>query len=235
MEEQNKDNIPPKTTSDKKLSIVWVVAITLICSIVTGLVVYALQGGDENSGNTSLELSTQETEDTDVKEPEQVVTESTEEASTKYISKVGGLELDLPSKYTVIVNVDGNKGGAPGSTFRIAENEADGVVRDGVYEWVEIEIGHLSSTAQQQAEITKNQLAEDGYEGIVIADDTLNDLPSKVVTANGFGYAGQRKTIVVKSGEFIYTFTLNSPDITETNEMFDSVLSGSTITEKTLN
>ena len=169
---------------------------------------------------------------TEIKQPSAV---NDENAQTIYTSKVGGLTLKLPSQYAVIVNVDGNKGGAPGSTLRIGTNESKGVVRDNDYEWAEIQIGHLSPTADQQAKIISAQLTEDGFEDIKVVDSTFNNLPAKLITANGFSYDAQRRIYSIKSGEFIYQFTSKTRDASKDDDLLKAVIAGSTLVEKKLN
>lgn len=152
-----------------------------------------------------------------------------------YRSKVGGLTLSLPAPYVVIVSVDGNKGGAPGSTLRIGKESSDGIIQDNVYEWVEIEISRTSSSLDRAVQILSTQLTEANFENIVVRDIKVKSDPAKLITARGFSYEGSRRIYLINSGEFTYQFTSKTlQDIAKNNEMFEAVLDGVVIEEKVL-
>lgn len=150
-----------------------------------------------------------------------------------YKSKTGGLTLDLPPEYAVIVNVDGNKGGAPGATLRVAQIE-DGVVFDNVYAWLEIEVDHFGGTLEANTLNVKQELERDGLENVKVTDSRFKQQPAKVLTAEGFSYNASRRVYVVQNGEFLYRFISKTGDNSKNNALLQAVLDGSTIEVKSL-
>lgn len=151
-----------------------------------------------------------------------------------YESKVGGLTLLLPSPYVVIVNVDGNKGGAPGSTLRIGKESSEGIIQDNVYEWVEIEISHTNASLEQGVQLVSTRLKGTGFEDINVVDAKVRGHPAKLITAQGLSYDANRRIYVVKSGEFEYQIISKTQDSSKDDEMLRAVLDGISIEEAKL-
>lgn len=154
-------------------------------------------------------------------------------AGSTYKSKVGGLTLTLPSPYVVIVNVDGNKGGAPGATVRVATRDQAGIIQDNVYDWTQIELAPLSGTLDQNAQAVQNELKQESFENIKITDTTYNGQPAKLITANGMGYNANRRIYITKSGDYYYRFTSKTQDTSKNSASLQAALDGAKLEAKT--
>lgn len=147
-----------------------------------------------------------------------------------YTPKSGGLSLTLAKTYEVIVNVDGNKGGAAGATFKVGTVVSDNVSQDNVYGWVQVDIDNISGTIDQQANTIKQQMQTDGYDNVKSVAATVDSKPAMLVTGDGHPYGGNKQVYVVRSGDFMYTITATGSQTT----ILDAVLKGLKLQAKTL-
>jgi len=153
-----------------------------------------------------------------------------------YTPKTGGLSLTLPITLAVIVNVDGNKGGAPGAAFRVASAISDNVFGDNAYQGVEIDIDHTFTSLADAVTSTESQLQQAGNTDFEVTDTKVAGLPAKLIACNGPDeYIGKVSTYVVGSGEFTYTITANGMQfVTPDPDILGAVLKGIAIQAKTL-
>lgn len=133
-----------------------------------------------------------------------------------YSPKTGGLSLTLPKTYGVIVNVDGNKGGAPGATFRVATVNNSNTFEDASYQGVQVDVDNTFTTLGQAVSSEESQLDKQRGAGSTVdrnykvSDTTVAGLPAKLVTADGLDeYQGQVSVYLVGAGSFTYTITAN--------------------------
>jgi hypothetical protein len=156
-------------------------------------------------------------------------------ANFTYNSKIGGLKLTLSKTYPVIVNVDGNKGGAPGATLRVGKQVSEGIIEDSVYEWVEINIDQNSGTLQKAVDIKSAELKDATFSNIRVTDSKFANQPAKLITATGVSYDAQRRIYLMQSGDFTYMVTSKMQDASQDNEILKAVLAGISIQVKKLN
>lgn len=140
-----------------------------------------------------------------------------------YSSKVGGLSLTLAKTYEIIVNVDGNKGGAPGATLRVGTVLSDNIAQDSAYSWVQVDIDNVVGTIDQEATIVKQQMQKDNYDNVKSTPATVDGQPAVLVTGDGHSYAGSKQVYVLRSGSFLYTITASGDDPAS---ILDAVLKG---------
>ena len=130
--------------------------------------------------------------------------------SVLFESKTGGLKLNLPNEYVVIVEADGNKGGAPGATYKIAKKLSDNVVEDNVYSFVQIDIDHIGSRdfdSILQSQLSRLKDQGDVFENINTKSTSVAGEDAALITADGNNYSGDRAIYLLVSGEFSYTIT----------------------------
>lgn len=221
--DENKDTAQKPDSLPKWL---WFVFVLLLMSVFAG--VWWWQQNASSKERMALEDK--------VKTLEAQVAESPpnepEDQTVQYKTKVGDLTLTLPKAYAIIINVDGNKGGAPGSTLRIGEVNSPNIVSDGAYQWVMVEVGHTGgSTLDGETRVNESKL--DGFENIKITDAKVAGLNAKRMTAHGFSYAGNRDIYIVVSGEFTYTVTSSGEDASKPG-LLKAVLEGMKIEPKIL-
>jgi hypothetical protein len=133
-----------------------------------------------------------------------------------YSPKTGGLSLTLPKTYGIIVNVDGNKGGAPGATFRVASVTNSNTFSDPSYQSVQVDVDNTFTTLDHAVSSEEAKLDEQRGSGSTVnrnykvSDTTVAGLPAKLLTADGLDeYQGQVTVYLVGSGSFTYTITAN--------------------------
>lgn len=125
-----------------------------------------------------------------------------------YSPKVGGLTLTLPKTYGIIVNADGNKGGAIGATFRIATVDDNHMFTDSSYQELRVDIDNIfaDSTLTQMVNETELQLKDQGYSTFSVADTTVAGLPAKLITVTD-QVPFRPELYIVGSGDLLYTIT----------------------------
>ncbi|HSX17564.1 MAG TPA: hypothetical protein VLH86_05705 [Patescibacteria group bacterium] len=128
-----------------------------------------------------------------------------------YSPKTGGLTLTLAKKYGIIVNVDGNKGGAPGATFRVASVINANNFSDGVYQGVQVDVDNTFTNLDHAVSAKESELTQaNAASGFKVSDTTVAGLPAKLITADGGDeYVGGLSYYIVGSGSFEYTVTAN--------------------------
>jgi hypothetical protein len=154
-----------------------------------------------------------------------------------YSSKVGGLTLTLPKTYGVIVNADGNKGGAIGATLRIASVRTGNIFTDQTYpaQGVQIDIDntYTGSTLEKEVSFTETKLKDQGYSSFKVADATVAGLPAKLITVTDqVPYRPQ--LYIVGSDDFLYTITSSATPPDSLKSMVTTVLKGLQIKPVTL-
>lgn len=166
----------------------------------------------------------------------QPVSDAAKTGNFTYNSKIGGLQLTLSKNYALIVNVDGNAGGAPGSTFRVGKLATEGIIEDNINEWIQIDIAHSASTTLDEAvNIVSSRLKEASFSNIKVTDVKVDDQTAKLVTADGVGYDANRRVYIVKSGDFTYEIASKTQNTGEDSAMLKAVLDGINIEAKKLN
>ena len=133
-----------------------------------------------------------------------------------YSPIAGGLSLTLPKTYGIIVNVDGNKGGAAGARFRVASVKNSNTFEDASYQGVQVDVNNVLTTLDHAVSSEESQLDEQRNLGsnvhrdYKVSDTTVAGLPAKLVTVDGLDeYQGQVSVYLVVSGSFTYTITAN--------------------------
>ncbi len=124
-----------------------------------------------------------------------------------YNSRVSPLKIKLPKEKVVIVNIDGNKGGAPGMTLRIGSfvGNNPNIISDNVYSWIRIDTASPLGGLEGAADFSKKKMEESSYgsfEGLTVGDRTVVGLPAKQIEGKGLSYAGTRRTVVFVRGEY---------------------------------
>lgn len=150
-----------------------------------------------------------------------------------YKPKTGGLSLTLPKSYGVIVNVDGNKGGAAGATFRVASATSSNEFSDTSYQGVQIDIDNLfySNNLSQAVQAKESELNDQSTatRTYSVTDTTVAGLPAKLIKTNGLDeYQGNLSIYLVGSGSFLYTVTANGTQ-NDSFPLLDTVLKGMAI------
>lgn len=142
--------------------------------------------------------------------------QSTNSNTFSYSPKPGGLSITLPKTYGIIVNIDGNKGGAPGATFRVASVTNSNTFSDPSYQGVQVDVDNTFTTLVHAVSSEETQLNEQRGSGSTVnrnykvSDTTIAGLPAKLLTTDGLGeYQGQVTVYLVGSGSFTYTITAN--------------------------
>jgi hypothetical protein len=199
--------------SKAKPAILFILALTLIVG--AGASTYFWQHSKVNDLNSKVsnlqgELNTASKSSTTMKE------QSATSNTFSYSPKTGGLSLTLPKTYGIIVNVDGNKGGAPGATFRIASAKDSNTFSDPAYQGVQVDVDNTFTTLAHAVSSEEAQLDEQRGSGSTVnrnykvSDATVAGLPAKLLTADGLDeYQGQVTVYLVGSGSFTYTITAN--------------------------
>ena len=133
-----------------------------------------------------------------------------------YSPKMGGLSLTLSKTYGIVVNVDGNKGGAPGAAFRVASAINTNTFSDPAYQGVQVDIDNTFTTLDHAVSSEEAWLNEQRGVGSTVnrdykvTDTTVAGLPAKLLTADGLDeYQGKITVYLVGSGSFMYTITAN--------------------------
>lgn len=153
---------------------------------------------------------------------------STDAKTYVYAPKTGGLSLTLPTTLAVIVNIDGNKGGAPGATFRVASAAGSNVFGDNAYQGVEVDIDTPFTNLNDALSSVRFQLEQAGNSDFTVTDTKVAGLPAKLITSTGPDeYVGKVSTYVVGSGSFTYAITANGMQFaTPTPDILGAVLKG---------
>lgn len=154
-----------------------------------------------------------------------------------YSPKTGGMSLTLSKAYGVVVSVDGNKGGAPGATFRVASATNSNVFSDPAYQGVQVDIDNTFKTLAQAIDSEESALTGEGGgvdRNYRVSDTTVAGLPAKLLKADGLDeYQGDLAIYLVGSGSFLYTITTNGAQ-NSTSTILTAVLKGMTIKPVTL-
>jgi hypothetical protein len=151
-----------------------------------------------------------------------------------YSPQIGGLTLKLPKSYGIVVNIDGNKGGAAGSVFRVGTLASSNILNDATYQGVQVDVDNVSSTLDEAVDIKKYKLEnEDGATSsdrhIKVSDSMVAKLPAKLVAADGLSeYQGHLAIYLIKSGDYLYTIQANGTQFGGT-KILDAVLNGISI------
>ena len=162
--------------------------------------------------------------------------------SDSFTYKSFGMTLSLPKTYGIIVKVEGNKGGAPGATYRVASvKSADSnVFADADYQGVQIDIDNTFTTLDHAVSSEESRLDEQRAVGSIVdrnykvSDTTVAGLPAKLLTAEGLDeYEGNVSVYLVGSGSFTYSITANSVQ-GALFPLLESVLKGIVIKPTTL-
>lgn len=164
-----------------------------------------------------------------------------------YSPKTGGLSLTLPTSYGLSVLVDGNKGGAPGATFRVTQLVKDNIYSDPAYGGVQVDIDNTFKDLNSSVQSAESQMKTQKDSNLKVTDTKVAGLPAKLIAADGPDeYIGHINVYVVGSGSFQYTITANGVKTTlgatggSTNTLSTGrdtlvdVLDGLKITPKTL-
>ena len=223
METETQLNILPKKSKVKLVVVVFAILV-LIAGSGTGAYFWQHKKVNALDGRISrLQNELKTSSDSVTTTQKQQITSTT----FTYSPKTGGLSLTLPKIYGIIVNVDGNKGGAPGATFRVGTLTTNNMLTDNVYEGVQVDIdgGFGTPDLNTSATSVENQTKSDGFDGIKIGDATVAGLPAKLITAQGVSYAGNQTKYVVVSGGFVYTISAHSPQ-TGSFDMLTAVVKG---------
>lgn len=207
-------------------TVAYISSITLVLAILVGVVAYYLQGSRAEAERQQLQ--------THIHELKALKHSDTKSSRTHtYGSKVGGLKLELSDQYPVIVQVDGNKGGAPGTTLRIGTRIADGVVEDNIYSWTEIDVSPSTGSLDDAVATIKSRLMQQMFSNIKVTDVKVANLPAKLLTAEGKSYDAMRRIYVINNDEFTYQLTSKTQDASKDSDVLKAVVSGITIEEKT--
>jgi hypothetical protein len=154
---------------------------------------------------------------------------------TTFTHKSFGMTLTLPTTYGLIVSVEGNKGGAPGATYRVASVKDVHTLTDAAYEGVRIDIdafANLDQSVAAEKYRLNNPLSTDRSldRDINVTDVTVAKLPAKLLTTEGLDeYEGNVAIYIVGSGGFQYTITANGRDLDNPSNMLSTVLKGMSI------
>ena len=153
-----------------------------------------------------------------------------------YAPKTGGLQLTLPTTLGVVVQVDGNKGGAPGAAFRVAAAKDAHVFTDSAYQGGEVDIDHTFTTLAAALAATQSQLHDAGVTACTVTDTTVAGLAAKKLACTGADeYVGKVDTYVVGAGEFTYTITANGVQLgAQQPDILGAVLQGLVLEAKKL-
>jgi hypothetical protein len=116
-----------------------------------------------------------------------------EQQTFTYSPKTGGVRVRLPRTYGIIVNVDGNKGGAPGATFRVAKVIDSTTLSDASYQGVQVDVGNTFTTLDNAVSAKETGLTQaKAASNFKVTDTTVAGLPAKMITADGPDeYVGQ--------------------------------------------
>lgn len=157
--------------------------------------------------------------------------------SFTYTPKVGGFTLTLPKTYGVIVNVDGNKGGAPGATFKIATVRTANIFDDRTYPNQDVQVDmddtYTNSTLEKEAAYAKVRLKSQGYASFIEHDVTVAGLPAKFIAATD-QVPFRPQLYIVGAGDFVYTITSPYSPEDSANSIVADVLKGLHIKPVTL-
>jgi hypothetical protein len=156
--------------------------------------------------------------------------------TTTFTYKSFGMTLVLPKTYGVIVNVDGNKGGAAGATLRIASVKGANIFSDASYQGIQIDVDNGFTSLPNAVSAEESMLDDERGSGSTVnrnykvSDTTVAGLPAKLLKADGLDeYQGQLSVYLVGIGSgansFLYTITANG---TQNNSfpILDAVLKG---------
>jgi hypothetical protein len=237
MEEQTQtliEHISPKATKTRPL-LMTLLAVVIIFAAAGGVYLWQhnkVTGLNSEVQNLHSQLSAKATP------ARPTLTNKTFEslATFTYAPKTGGLSLTLPKSYGIIVNVDGNKGGAPGATFRVASSANNNVFADAVYQGVQVDADNTFTNLSQSVQAKESQLNEQSTATRTyrVTDATVAGLPAKLIKTDGLDeYQGNVTIYLVGSGSFLYIITANGNQ-NSSFPMLDAVLKGLTIKPVTL-
>lgn len=213
---------PPSARKSGKLKPITlaILALLVVSGIATGSYVLGTTNAKESNNQNALADTNSAVADKEKKK-------------NSYTTK-DGLTIELPEEYQIIVGVDGNRGGAPGSELKIGKVNKDGVVEDSVYDWLKIESSNTAGgdgALNDTVELLKNQTeAENSLSGekitVTISDTTISGKPAKklVTSAGRDSYEGIKQYFVVVSGDFTYIITDTVSSTNDKDERLETVL-----------
>lgn len=150
-----------------------------------------------------------------------------------YSPETSGISLTLPKTYEVLVNADGNNGGAPGATFKIVPTSATNISAD---QWgadeVTIEASNTFTGLDHSVSAAESQINQtDSSTNFNVSDATIAGLAARHITLYADEYTGTINTYVVGSGPWEYQITANVPSYTNIplTDILKAVLNGITI------
>lgn len=161
----------------------------------------------------------------------------TQTSSFIYSPTTGGLSLTLPKTYEVLVNADGNDGGAPGATFEVVPTSSTNIASD---QWgsneVTVDVSHTFTNLSQSVSAAESEINQSNSStNFNVTDTTVAGLAAKRVTLYEDEYTGTVNAYVAGSGSWEYKITANVPSNTDTplTDILTAVLKGLTIKPNT--
>jgi hypothetical protein len=172
---------------------------------------------------------------------------ASENTNFTYTPQHSGLTLTLPKSYGVLVECDGNCGGAEGLNFKVVPASTTNIATDwGSYDEAQFEaqpiftsLTQLVTAAEQETMDNAHCNSQNGtcdISDLSVSDTTVAGIPAKLIKANGINeYLGNENVYVVGLGKWEYIITVNNrPNDTVTNELVTTLINGISI-KQTMN
>ena len=197
-----------------------------------------------NGKVTSLQAQVLKANSVNVKTQKQQV--ATSHSTFKYEPQHSGLSLTLPKTYGILVECDGNCGGALGVQFRVVPYSGTNISTDwGYYDEASFNAEPNFSSLSQSVKADEEQTMESDNCGpqkggcdisdFSLSDTTVAGLPAELIKSNGVNEnLGNVNVYVVGLGQWEYDVTVNN--ITSgsvTNGLVTTILKGITIKQAT--